>query len=55
MSFGGQNSSSGVTAHVHSNAVGEGGSLSTSDTLIADTNLYTRIIVGAWFGKTIKN
>jgi len=47
MSFGGQNSSSGVSAHVHSNAVGEGGALSTSDTLLDTSNIYTRIIVGA--------
>jgi len=47
MSFGGGNVSSGVSAHVHSNSVGEGGSLSLSDTLISDTSLYTRIIVGA--------
>lgn len=47
MSFGGGGGSSGVTAHVHSNASGEGGSLSVSDTLIADTNLYTRIVAGA--------
>ena len=46
MSFGGGNVSTGVSAHVHSNAVGEGGSLSSSDTLMSDTNLYTRIVVG---------
>ena len=47
MSFGGGGGSTGVSAHVHSNAVGEGGSLSTTDTLIADSNLYTRMIIGA--------
>jgi len=46
MSFGGGNVSTGVSAHVHSNAVGEGGSLSSSDTLMSDSNLYTRIVVG---------
>ena len=47
MSFGGENSSTGVSAHVHSNAVGEGGSLSMPETLISDSNLYARIVVGA--------
>ena len=47
MSFGGSNSSTGVSAHVHSNAVGEGGSLDSTETLISDSNLYSRIIVGA--------
>jgi len=47
MSFGGGGGSSGVTAHVHSNAAGEGGSLSISDSLIGNSNLYTRIITGA--------
>tara|TARA_R110000751_G_scaffold185892_1_gene292355 strand:+ start:295 stop:441 length:147 start_codon:yes stop_codon:yes gene_type:complete len=44
---GGSSGQTGVSAHVHSNAVGEGGSLSTSDTLIANSNLYARIVVGA--------
>ena len=44
---GGDSGSLGVSAHVHSNAVGEGGTLSTTDTLIGNSNLYTRIIVGA--------
>jgi len=47
MSFGGGGGSSGVTAHVHSNATGEGGSLSISDTLISDSNLFSRIVIGA--------
>jgi hypothetical protein len=47
MSFGGSNGSTGVSAHIHSNAIGEGGSLSTADTLISDSNLYSRVIVGA--------
>ena len=47
MSFGGGNTSTGVSAHVHSNAVGEGGALSTSDTLLDTASLYTRIVVGA--------
>ena len=45
MSFGG-GGSTGVTAHVHNNASGEGGTLSTTDTLIDNSNLYTRIILG---------
>jgi hypothetical protein len=47
MSFGGSNVSSGVSAHVHSNDTGEGGSLDMTETLISDTNLYSRIVVGA--------
>jgi hypothetical protein len=46
MGFSGGGGSTGVSNHVHSNAVGEGGSLSTDDTLIADSSLYSRIIVG---------
>lgn len=46
MGFGGGGGSTGVGNHVHSNAVGEGGSLNTTSTLIADSNLYTRILVG---------
>jgi len=44
---GGSSGQTGVSAHVHSNAVGEGGSLSTSETLIASGNMYARIVVGA--------
>ena len=48
MSFGGgSDGSTGITDHVHNSEVGEGGSLSTSETLIADTSLYARILVGA--------
>ena len=48
MSFGGGGeTSTGVTAHVHSNAAGEGGSLSLTDTLIGNANLYSKILVGA--------
>jgi hypothetical protein len=47
MGFGGGGGSTGVSNHVHSAAVGEGGSLSTTETLIDANNLYTRILVGA--------
>ncbi len=47
MGFSGGGGSTGVSNHVHSAAVGEGGSLSISDTLISDSNLYARIVVGA--------
>jgi len=47
LSFGGGGGSTGVSNHVHSNAVGEGGSLDTVQTLISDTNLYTRLVIGA--------
>jgi hypothetical protein len=43
---GGGDGSTGVTAHLHTNAVGEGGSLNTTS-LINNRNLYTSIIVGA--------
>lgn len=44
---GGGDGSTGVTAHLHTNQVGDGGSLSVDDSLIANTNLYTRILVSA--------
>ncbi len=44
---GGGESSTGVSAHLHTNNVGDGGSLSTTDSLIANSNLYSRIVVGA--------
>ena len=47
MSFGGGNSSTGVSAHVHNNDTGEGGALDSSKTLLNTSNLYTRIIIGA--------
>ena len=47
MSFGGGNVSSGVSAHVHDNNTGEGGALDSSKTLMDNSNLYSRIIVGA--------
>jgi len=47
LAFGGGGGSTGVSAHVHSNAVGEGGSLSTSDTLISNSLIYNRILIGA--------
>jgi hypothetical protein len=43
MSFGGGNVSSGVSAHVHSNAVGEGGSLDSAS-LINDAPLFTMMV-----------
>lgn len=42
MSFGGGGGMA-ITAHVHSNAAGEGGSLDTT-TLINNTSLYTSIM-----------
>jgi hypothetical protein len=47
MGFSGGGGTTGVSNHVHSSAVGEGGSLNTTDTLIDNTNLYSRIIIGA--------
>jgi len=47
MSFSGGGGSTGVTAHVHSNAAGEGGTLSSSSTLLDNSSLYSRIIAGA--------
>ncbi|MBT6651079.1 MAG: hypothetical protein HOB54_06885 [Flavobacteriales bacterium] len=50
MSFGGGGSggSSTVAAHTHNSALsGDGGSLDIGLTQISDTNLYSRIIIGA--------
>ena len=50
MSFGGGGSggSSTVSAHTHNSSLsGDGGSLSTSLTQIADGTIYSRIILGA--------
>ena len=44
---GGSSGQTGVSAHVHSNALGEGGTLSISDSLIDNSSLYSRILVGA--------
>lgn len=43
MSFGGGGETSGVTAHKHTNAVGDGGSLD-STSLINNTGLYAAVI-----------
>ena len=43
---GGDSGSLGVTAHLHTNAIGDGGSLDNTS-LINSSNLYSRIIVGA--------
>ena len=45
MSFGGGGGSTGVTAHKHTNASGEGGSLDNSS-LLEDMPLVTRILIG---------
>jgi hypothetical protein len=47
MGFGGGGGSTGVSNHVHSSEVGEGGNLSNTETLITGRNLYTAILVGA--------
>ena len=48
MGFSGGGGSTGTAAHTHnSTLVGDGGSLSTSLTQLDDSNLYTRIIIGA--------
>jgi hypothetical protein len=44
---GGDSGSLGVSAHLHTNAIGDGGSLSSDQTLIADSPLYSRILIGA--------
>lgn len=43
MSFGGGSSGGAITAHVHSNATGEGGSLDNT-TLINDGNLFAQMV-----------
>ena len=48
MSFGGGGQAAAETkAHDHSALSDMGGSLSTSSTLIANSNLYSRILAGA--------
>tara|TARA_R110000803_G_scaffold43455_1_gene92696 strand:+ start:132 stop:275 length:144 start_codon:yes stop_codon:yes gene_type:complete len=47
MGFGGGGGSTGVTNHVHSSALGEGGNLSNSETLMTSRSLYTTILAGA--------
>jgi hypothetical protein len=44
LSFSGGGGSTGVSAHVHSNVLGEGGSLAVPDTLIQDRSLSSYII-----------
>ena len=43
---GGDSGSLGVSAHVHSNAVGEGGELKLVETLMSGMPLSTRILIG---------
>ena len=45
MSFGGGGGTVGVTAHKHTNAAGEGGSLDTSS-LINDSSIFTWLVQG---------
>tara|TARA_R110000751_G_scaffold131498_1_gene233858 strand:- start:851 stop:994 length:144 start_codon:yes stop_codon:yes gene_type:complete len=47
LSFGGGGGSTGVTAHTHTSAVGNGGNLALDETNISDSLLYSRIIIGA--------
>ena len=46
MGFGGGGGSTGVSNHVHSNAVGEGGELKLVETLMSGMPLSTRILIG---------
>jgi len=43
---GGSSGQTGVTAHLHTNAIGDGGSLNNTS-LINDRSVYTTIVVGA--------
>ena len=43
MSFGGENSSAGTTAHLHTNATGDGGSLDTTS-LINEAPLFSLLV-----------
>ena len=43
MSFGGENSSTGTTAHLHTNATGDGGSLD-STSLINEAPLFSLLV-----------
>lgn len=43
---GGSDGSTGVTAHTHTSAVGNGGELSISETQMTNSTLYSRILLG---------
>ncbi len=43
MSFGGENSSAGTTAHLHTNATGDGGSLD-STSLINEAPIFSLMV-----------
>ena len=43
MGFGGGGGSTGVTAHLHTNSLGDGGSLDNSS-LINDTSLFSTMV-----------
>jgi len=42
--FNGGGGSSGITAHVHSNLSGEGGSLSMQETLISNGPIFSMMV-----------
>ena len=46
MGFSGGGGTVGVSNHVHSALVGEGGALDSSQTLIDDSLIYSRILIG---------
>jgi len=46
MGFSGGGGSTGVTAHTHTSAVGNGGQLSINETQITNSTLYSRILLG---------
>ena len=46
MGFSGGGGSTGIGNHLHTNSVGEGGSLNNTS-LINDRSIYTTIVVGA--------
>tara|TARA_R110000751_G_scaffold286304_1_gene390733 strand:+ start:351 stop:494 length:144 start_codon:yes stop_codon:yes gene_type:complete len=47
LSFGGGGGSTGVTAHTHTSAVGNGGNLAIDESNIDGSLLYSRILIGA--------
>ena len=46
MSFGGGGGSTGVSAHTHTSAVGNGGELAMDETVMTNTLLENRILIG---------
>ena len=47
LGFSGGGGSTGISAHTHTSAVGNGGNLALDESNISGTLLYSRILIGA--------